>query len=98
MTRVIRNRAGFYFRQDGEWTDHFPDAEKFSSVAAAVAAHKRLGHDVDLVLVIHDQPSPQWDVVLALLGPQTKSVETDDPDGSGRSEGPQIQTVPAQTS
>jgi hypothetical protein len=33
-----------------------------------VAAKKRLGlQEVDLVLIIHDQPSPQWDVVLPLF-------------------------------
>jgi hypothetical protein len=70
MTRVIRNKVGDYFKQGGEWTDHFPEAEKFSSFAAAVAAHERFGfQSVDLVLVIHDQPSAEWDVVLPLFGP-----------------------------
>ena len=67
MIRVIRNRVGSYFK-DGEWTDQFPAAEKFSNVADVVAAKKRLGlQEVDLVLIIHDQPSPKWDVVLPLF-------------------------------
>ena len=69
MTRGIRNRAGFYFRQGGEWTDHFPEAEKFSSFAAAVAARQRYElQDIHLVLVMNGQPCPEWDVVLPLLG------------------------------
>ena len=67
MTRVIRNRAGFYFKQGGEWTEHFPEAEKFGSFAAAATAQAKFQlQEVDLVLVINGQPSVEWDVVLPL--------------------------------
>jgi hypothetical protein len=67
VTRVIRNRQGFYLKMGGAWTTYFPDAEKFSDIKSVIETSKRLRlSGVDLVLVIHDKPSAEWDVVLPL--------------------------------
>ena len=70
MTRVIRNREGLYFKSGGAWTTYFEEAQKFNDAQTAINASLefRLTH-VDLVLVVRDQPSRQWDVVLPLFGP-----------------------------
>jgi hypothetical protein len=67
MIRVIRNPDGLYFKRGGEWTRHFPEAEKFTDIRAVIATWKQFRlEDVYLVIVMNDQPSRQWDVVLPL--------------------------------
>ena len=68
VTRVIKNRAGFYFKQGGGWTSHFDQAEKFSNTKAAITTTQLHNlHRVDLVLIMMDKPQSQWDVVLPIF-------------------------------
>ena len=67
VTRVIRNNAGLYLKQDGAWTAHLPEALKFADTSSAIWAKKNHQLEgVHFVLVIGDEPS-HWDVVMLLL-------------------------------
>jgi hypothetical protein len=67
MTRVIRNRAGFYLKQGGAWTAHFKEAEKFASLRAVIAKKDQL-HLVRVDLVLVSRAVPSWcDVIFPLM-------------------------------
>ena len=67
MTRVIRNRDGSYFKRGGAWTTYFEEAEKFPDAGEVLVARYNYHlENVDLVLVIWDQPCQGWDMVLPL--------------------------------
>jgi hypothetical protein len=71
MSRVIRNRAGFYLKRGGAWTRQFKEAEKFASLQSAIARKDRLHLvRVDLVLVPQAAPS-RYDVVFPLMDLQS---------------------------
>ena len=69
VTRVIQNLGGEYFKSGGAWTANFDDAEKFANTQAALSVRTQFKlSGVSLVLVVHDKPSPQRDVVLPQEG------------------------------
>lgn len=77
MTRVIRNCEGFYFKSGGEWTMIFEEAQKFSDIQSAVAVSYQFHlSSIDLVLVVNDKPSQEWDVVLPLTGWLSPNLES----------------------
>jgi len=68
VKRLIRNRnTGLYFSRDGAWTDDWQQAKGFAAFGDAWA-EKEAHHlgEIDLVLVVGDQPSAQYDVILPL--------------------------------
>jgi hypothetical protein len=47
---------------------HKPEAEKFQDVQSVIATKKEFRLvEVSMVLIMHDVPSSQWDVVLPLI-------------------------------
>jgi hypothetical protein len=67
VIRVIQNREGLYLEQGGAWTMRFDLAEKFGDSGSAILAMQRYQlQNVYLVLIVHDEPQPQWDVVFPL--------------------------------
>ena len=70
VIRLIQNHKGLYFKQGGGWTPHFDQAENYADVTSVVrATHLHRLQNVHLVLVIHEEPEEQWDVVLPLHAP-----------------------------
>jgi hypothetical protein len=67
VKRVIRNRTGLYWTEDGSWSSDYQEAWNFAHIADAVAAKQRYQiKEVDLVLLLHDVPTPAYDVILHL--------------------------------
>ena len=67
MTKVIRNREGLYLREDGTWTAEFQEAKIFQSLNNVFAAKLRFQiENAYLVLVVNEEPSREYDIVLSL--------------------------------
>ena len=67
VTKVIRNREGLYFKLGGGWTAYFEAAGKFPDTKDVIDTVRRFDlPEVDLVIVVSDKPSREWDVVLPL--------------------------------
>ena len=69
LKRLIRNRATrAYLTADGDWGD-FPLAEDFSDVHDALLACQKHGimEVVDMVLIMGEKPSDNYDVASSLL-------------------------------
>jgi len=66
VIKVIRNRAGLYLSQEGQWTVNFDEAAKFENLRSVFAAKEQFHIDhAELVLVLHEPPS-EYDVALPL--------------------------------
>jgi hypothetical protein len=68
MKRLIRSRkTGLYLNDDGSWTTDWQKAIGFDAFKGVWAAKEGFHlKEVDLVLVVGDKPSTQYDVILPL--------------------------------
>jgi hypothetical protein len=67
MKRVIRDKSTLAYLKAGSWVSDFNAADGFANTTSALdACQKHKLNNVELVLILGEKPSNQYDVVLPL--------------------------------